>query len=36
MDWNNLRFFFEFVRAGSLSGAAKRLGVDHSTVSRRI
>lgn len=35
-DWEDLRHFAAFVRAGSLSGAAKVLGVDHATVARRI
>jgi len=36
LDWQDLRFFAAFVRAGSLSAAAKRLAVDHVTVSRRL
>ncbi|MEO4045944.1 LysR family transcriptional regulator [Pseudomonas sp. CAU 1711] len=36
MDWDNLRFFLELSRAGKLAVAARRLEVDHSTVSRRI
>lgn len=36
LDWENLRFFLELARAGNLSEAARRLGVNHSTVSRRI
>ena len=36
MDWDNLRFFLELARAGTLVGAARRLGVDHTTVARRI
>ncbi len=35
-DWDDLRFFLAVARAGSLSGAAKALGVNHSTVFRRI
>jgi DNA-binding transcriptional LysR family regulator len=35
-DWNNLRPFLEVVRAKTLTGAAGRLGVDHTTVARRI
>jgi len=35
-DWNDLRFFLEVARAGTASGAAKRLGVDYTTVARRI
>lgn len=36
MDWNNLRFFLELARAGTLQAAARRLDVDHTTVARRI
>lgn len=36
MDWNNLRFFMELARAGTLHAAARRLEVDHTTVARRI
>ena len=36
MDWDNLRYFLELVRAGRLVTAAQRLGVDHTTVSRRL
>ena len=36
MDWDNLRFFLELARAGTLQGAARRLEVDHTTVARRI
>jgi DNA-binding transcriptional LysR family regulator len=36
LDWENLRFFLELARTGNLSEAARRLGVNHSTVSRRI
>lgn len=35
-DWNDLRYFLEVVRAGSVSQAAQRLGVNQTTVSRRI
>lgn len=35
-DLNDLRFFLSVAQAGSLSGAARRLGVTHATVSRRI
>ena len=34
--WDDLKVFLEVARAGSLSGAAKALGVNHSTVFRRI
>ncbi len=36
MDWEDLRHFAGFVAEGSLSGAARRLGVEHATVARRI
>jgi DNA-binding transcriptional LysR family regulator len=35
-DWNDLRSFLAVARAGRLTAAAARLGVDHSTLSRRI
>lgn len=36
MDWDNLRLLLAVDRAGSLRGAAKALGLDPSTVSRRL
>lgn len=36
MDWDNLRYFLELSRTGKLTSAARRLGVDHTTVSRRL
>mgnify|MGYP003347651619 CR=1 FL=1 len=36
MDWDNLRYFLEVARAGRLTSAARRLNVDHTTVSRRL
>ncbi|MEQ8304920.1 MAG: LysR family transcriptional regulator [Hoeflea sp.] len=36
MQWDDARMFLALAREGSFSGAAKRLGVQHSTVSRRI
>lgn len=36
MDWENLRHFAAFATEGSLSGAARRLSVEHATVARRI
>lgn len=36
MQWDDARLFLTFAREGSFSAAAKRLGVQHSTVSRRI
>lgn len=35
-DWENLRHFLAVARAGTLSGAARALQVDHATVSRRL
>lgn len=36
MDWDDIRVFVILARTGSVRGAAARLGVSHSTVSRRI
>lgn len=36
LGWDDLRYFLALSRAGSLMGAARMLGVEHSTVSRRI
>lgn len=36
MSWDDLRIFLAIARAGSLTGAAKALGVNQSTVSRRL
>jgi DNA-binding transcriptional LysR family regulator len=35
-QWDDVRFFLEVSRHGSLSGAARALRVDHATVGRRI
>lgn len=35
-QWDDVRFFLAAARAGSLSGAARSLGVGHVTVGRRI
>lgn len=35
-DWDDLRFFLAVARSGRLTAAARRLGADHATVSRRI
>lgn len=35
-DWEDLRHFLAVAQAGTLSGAARHLKVDHATVSRRI
>lgn len=36
MQWDDLRIFLAVAREGSISGAAKRMNVQHSTVSRRM
>jgi len=36
LDWDQVRVFLSVARAGQLAGAAARLGLDVSTVSRRI
>lgn len=36
INWDDLRFVLAVARAGSLSGAARALGVNHATVLRRI
>jgi DNA-binding transcriptional LysR family regulator len=36
MDWDNVRVFLAVARAGQFVAAAKRLRLDHATVSRRI
>jgi DNA-binding transcriptional LysR family regulator len=35
-DWNDYRYFLAVARQGTLAGAARDLGVEHTTVSRRI
>jgi DNA-binding transcriptional LysR family regulator len=35
-DWDDLQFFLAVARAGTVSLAGRRLGVDHATVGRRI
>ena len=35
-DWDDVRVFLEIHRTGRLSHAAKRLGLSHTTVSRRL
>lgn len=35
-DWDDIRYFLAMVRTGSTAAAARTLGVNHSTVSRRI
>lgn len=36
LDWADLRLFLEVARAGSFSSAARKLGIEQSTVSRRM
>ncbi|AGP40988.1 LysR family transcriptional regulator [Sorangium cellulosum] len=36
VDWDDLRLFLEVARAGSFSAAARKRGIEQSTVSRRM
>lgn len=36
MDWDDMRIFLAVARTDSLSGAGRRLGIDASTVGRRV
>ena len=36
MNWDDLRYFLAVSREGSVSGAGKALGVNHTTVARRV
>ena len=36
IDWDNVRYFLAAARGGSVRAAAKRLGVNHATVLRRV
>ena len=36
LDWNDFRYFLAIERAGSLAAAARELGVEHTTVGRRL
>jgi DNA-binding transcriptional LysR family regulator len=36
MDWDDLRVFLAIARAGRLSIAARQLGVEHTTIARRL
>ncbi|NRB18177.1 MAG: LysR family transcriptional regulator [Rhodobacteraceae bacterium] len=36
MNWDDLRHFAGFAKAGSLSGAARDMHVEHATIARRI
>jgi len=35
-SWDNIRYFIAVAKAGSLNAASKNLGVDHTTVGRRL
>lgn len=35
-NWDDFRYFLAVVECGSISGAASQIGVNHSTVSRRL
>jgi DNA-binding transcriptional LysR family regulator len=35
-DWSDLRFFLELSRSGTLAAAGRKLGVDNTTVGRRL
>ncbi|MBR0568132.1 LysR family transcriptional regulator [Azoarcus sp. L1K30] len=36
LHWEDIRYFLALAREGSLSGAARKLAVEHSTVARRV
>jgi DNA-binding transcriptional LysR family regulator len=36
LEWNDLRYFLAVYRARTLAGAARTLGVEHTTVGRRL
>jgi DNA-binding transcriptional LysR family regulator len=36
LDWSDLRYALAVGHAGSLAGAARQLGVNHTTVLRRL
>src|SRR3977135_3659445 len=36
IDWDDVRYFLAVARGGSVRAAAERLGVNHTTVLRRI
>ncbi|MDH4564225.1 LysR family transcriptional regulator [Pseudomonas sp. BN411] len=36
MNWDDLRFFLDLARTGRLTASARRLGVEHTTVARKI
>ena len=36
LDWDDLRYFLAAVKAGTLAGAARATGVEHTTIGRRL
>lgn len=36
LNWDDLRYFLRAAQSGSLSGAARAMGVEHSTIGRRL
>ncbi len=36
MNWDHARVFLSVARAGQILGAARKLGLDHATVTRRM
>jgi len=36
LDWDDLRYFMALADSGSLAAAARKLGVEHATVGRRV
>ena len=36
LDWDDLRYFLRAVRAKTLAGAARAMGVEHTTIGRRL
>jgi molybdate transport repressor ModE-like protein len=36
MDWDHLRIFLAVARSGQILGAARKLGINHATVSRHV
>jgi DNA-binding transcriptional LysR family regulator len=36
MEWDDLRIFLQVARSGQMTSASRALGLDHSTISRRI
>jgi len=36
LNWDDLRYFLRAVQAGTLAGAARAMGVEHTTIGRRL